>query len=257
MIPVVVINLPKSADRRAYIEKHLADLGIRFRLFRAIDGADLSPAERARYEPTMPAGAMGCAASHLGVLREIAEGPDAFACVLEDDTKVSPQLVRFLHQDVLQSLGAFDVLRLDCRPQHRPRLRIPIADVDGITITASQRQYPSMVAQIFSRSGAQKIVAKISSLRVALDVALFVDSYVMGLRVIETRPALACDFSLSSSFASTIGPGRLPPYSWLETILDRRLRKRDLRNFMSFVQAWGLTGLLRARVSADAVSPAE
>lgn len=103
-----------------------------------------------------------------------------------------------------------------------------------------------MTGQIFSRRGAQKIVAKISYLRVALDAALFLDSYVMGLRVIETRPSIVRPHR---HFSSTIGPGREPPYGAWQVLLNKRLRMRETRNIVSFIAAWGLPGLFRVRLS--------
>ena len=93
MIPVVVINLPRSADCRDDIAAHLGHLGIPYRLFAAVDGKTLSDAQRARYGSSLPLGAMGCAESHLALLREIADGPDEFVCILEDDVFCGPSMV--------------------------------------------------------------------------------------------------------------------------------------------------------------------
>src|ERR1700704_4561619 len=111
MIPVAVINLPQSADRRAYIAAHLGALGIPFSFFSAIDGSQLSATVRARYEPTIPAGAMGCAESHLALLRDIAEDDAEFVCVLEDDAELAPEAMQLLDPSTLLSLPSFDVLR--------------------------------------------------------------------------------------------------------------------------------------------------
>ncbi len=243
MIPVVVISLERSTDRRAYIGAHLASLGIPFRFFAAIDGNTLSPSARARYEPTMPLGAMGCAESHLASLREIADGADKFVCTLEDDAEISPQARTLFDLSTLQGLPIFDVLRLETQTRPGKRPSIPIATFDGFSLSSGLRHHPAMTAQIFSREGARKIVARIGYLRVAIDVALFLDSYVPGLRVVEARPTLA----RPSGIASTIGPGCKPPYSQLEALALRRLRIREVRNIVSFLRAWSVSDLLRMR----------
>jgi glycosyl transferase family 25 len=246
MIPVAVINLPQSTDRRSYMTAHLGALGIPFRLFDAIDGYQLSESDRARYEPTIPVGAIGCAESHLALLREIAKGDAEFVCVLEDDADLAPEALQLLDLAALQSLPRFDVLRFECRERRGKRIMIPVARFDGFDLAATYRHKIAMTGQIFSRRGAEKIVAKISYLRVALDAALFLDSYVMGLRIIETRPSLVRPHM---HLPSTIGPGRKPPYTAWEILLNKHLRMRETRNIASFVAAWGLHGLFRARLS--------
>ncbi len=246
MIPVEVINLPQSADRRAYMAAHLGALGVPFKFFAAIDGSQLPATTRARYEPTIPAGAMGCAESHLALLRHIAQGDAAFVCVLEDDAELAPEALQLLDPATLESLPSFDVLRLESRDRRARRLCIPIASFAGFELVATFRHKIAMTGQIFTRAGAQKIVERISYLRVALDAALFLDSYVMGLRIIESRPSLVRPHA---SLHSAIGPGREPPYTAWEAFLNKRLRMRETRNIISFVAAWGLPGLLRARLS--------
>ena len=68
----------------------------------------------------------------------------------------------------------------------------------------------------------------------------------MGLRVIESRPSRVRPHT---RFPSTIGRGREPPYTAWEVLLNKRLRMRETRNIVSFVAAWGLPELLRARLS--------
>ena len=247
MIPVVVINLPRSADRRDDIAAHLGHLGIPYRLFAAVDGKTLSDAQRARYGSSLPLGAMGCAESHLALLREIADGPDEFVCILEDDVELAPAVVDLLDAAFLGSLPAFDVVRLESGADDRAAASIPIARRDGFEAHIAWRHHLATTAQIFSRAGARKIVAGLNTLPLAIDVALFLEHYVLGLRVIETRPSLARP---RSGMTSEIGPGRLPPYTWWETFHKRKLRSREWRRTLSFAMAWGLPALIRLRRGA-------
>ncbi len=243
MIPVVVISLPRSADRRAHVAAHLGGLGIPYRLFDAVDGATLSAAQRARYGPTMPAGAMGCAESHLAVLRVAAQGDDAFVCILEDDAELSAPVVELLDAAALARLPPFDVLRLE-GADGRSRPSLPVAGFDAFELHLAYRNLMATTAQIFSRAGARKIVAGITTLPVAIDVALYLECYVLGLRVIEARPSLARP---QAALPSNIGPGSPPPYTWWETFRMRKLRSREWRRAVSFLMAWGPSGVLRAR----------
>jgi len=233
----------RSTDRREHIATHLGGLGVPYRFFDAVDGATLPAPERARYGPTMPAGAMGCAESHLAVLREIAQGSDDFVCILEDDVELSPPAVALLEAATLARLPAFDVLRLE-GADGRARPSFPVARFDAFELHLAYRNLMATTAQIFSRAGARRIVAGITTLPVAIDVALFLECYVLGLRVIEARPSLARP---QAALPSSIGPGRPPPYTWWQTFRMRKLRSREWRRAVSFLIAWGPSGLLRAR----------
>lgn len=95
-----LINLKRNADRLAAVSKRLAERGIAFERFPAVDGRALTPEERRRtYSPVRAAlvrgygfyaGEIGCALSHLAICRKmVAEGLD-LACVLEDDAIPEP-----------------------------------------------------------------------------------------------------------------------------------------------------------------------
>lgn len=246
LIPVKVINLARSADRRAHIAAHLGALGVPFKFFAAIDGTQVPESVRARHDPTIPPGFVGCSESHLSLLREIAEGESEFVCVLEDDAELTPPALQLLDFAVLRSLPSFDVLRLESYPRAGKRLTIPIGRFRGFDLASTYKLQPALTAQIFSREGARKIVGGIGYLRVSLDVAMMHDAYVLGLRIIEPRPSLARP---RETLPSTIGPGREPPRTAWEMFLYKRVRVRELRNMISFFVAWGLRGLLRARLS--------
>jgi len=246
LIPVFVINLPRSGERRAFMETQLGALGVPFGFFTAIDGTQVPPSARAKYDPSIPIGFVGCGESHLALLRQIRDGDSEFVCVLEDDAVVAPTTLQLLDPATLRSLSRFDVLRLESYPRRGKRLMLPIAKLNGVDLVSTYQLGPATTGQIFSRDGARKILAGISFLRVSLDVALFHFSYVMGLRVIEARPSLVRP---NDGFPSTIGPGREPPYTAWEKFLYRRLRMRELRNIVSFLAAWGLPGLMRVRLS--------
>src|SRR5204863_4597233 len=93
MIDVVVINMKRSAERRAGISNRLDTLGVAFRIFEAVDGDSLSPVQRDQIAPPFlwrsigkrkaVAGEIGCALSHLNAIR--AHSDLEFFCVLEDD----------------------------------------------------------------------------------------------------------------------------------------------------------------------------
>ena len=94
MIPVLVISLARSVERRAMVVQQMAHLGIDFEFVDATDGKALSSAELAKVDLELAKevcghelsfGEIGCAMSHIRVYeRIVAEGIER-CVVLEDD----------------------------------------------------------------------------------------------------------------------------------------------------------------------------
>ena len=92
---VFLINLDRNAGRLAAVSKRLAERGVAFERFPAVDGRALGAVERRRsYSPLRTAfvrgygllpGELGCTLSHLGVYRKMIEENLDMACVMEDD----------------------------------------------------------------------------------------------------------------------------------------------------------------------------
>lgn len=98
-LPIYVINLPASVDRRASMELQATALGLRFRFFEAVDGHQPHPlfahvAERERRlrkgRPFRP-GEIGCWASHYLLWQRCLESGQPLV-VLEDDISIDPRL---------------------------------------------------------------------------------------------------------------------------------------------------------------------
>lgn len=101
MLPIYVISMADSHERRAGIARQLDALGLPFRFFDAVRGSALSAEDKQRIlgpreitheliERDMTDNEIGCALSHLGVCeRLVAEGQD-MALVMEDDARLLP-----------------------------------------------------------------------------------------------------------------------------------------------------------------------
>ena len=98
-LPIYVINLPASADRRVSMERQAAALGLRFRFFEAVNGRQPHPlfghvAEKKRLlrkgRPFRP-GEIGCWASHYLLWQRCVESGQPML-VLEDDIAIDPRL---------------------------------------------------------------------------------------------------------------------------------------------------------------------
>lgn len=123
---IFVINLEASRERRVFMERQFAALGMAAEFFPAIDGRLLSEAEVERVSDRkwfrrhvgrdMTRTDLGCSLSHLAVYKKIVEDNIPFALVLEDDAWLTPSIVPVLsaiEQD-LDNLPVDIVLLSEC-----------------------------------------------------------------------------------------------------------------------------------------------
>lgn len=95
MPTIFVINLARSTERLANSQRQLAAHGLNFERIDAIDGATLTPAQRAinyspslnkqKYHYPLSAGQIGCYLSHRKAWQTIVDRQLDYAIVLEDD----------------------------------------------------------------------------------------------------------------------------------------------------------------------------
>jgi glycosyl transferase family 25 len=119
-LPVFVINLERSADRRARIAEAFAAIGVKVRFHAAVDGAasDLrtSPlydrASRvAAYGGDLTSREIACYLSHLSVMRRCLEEGIERAIILEDDVRPEPGFVAAA-QRLAAAPDCFELVRL-------------------------------------------------------------------------------------------------------------------------------------------------
>jgi glycosyl transferase, family 25 len=261
-IPVVVLNLKSSTARRQQIDARLENLGIDHHFFDAIDGRLLSARELERLAPpssllfdrSLTLGEIGCATSHFAVIRQFAGEDHDFVCVLEDDVvPLSDNIRHFLQSQTLAALPEFDVLRMMSDPA---RWRMPgwqVARVDDRCIYAMARPGFGTQGMIYSRSGLRKMAGQIGAIKAPVDFMFFHDCHIAGLRVLEVRPGL---FEHDQQFlhpelVKWSDIGSRPIAKRRSMSLNNRIRRNLLRQrrkrmaVRSFIQTWGLRGLLR------------
>lgn len=109
-----VINLARSADRRAHMKTEMATAGISYEMVEGVDGRTLNLADTELFDPATVArfrpGMFGCALSHLKVYRKILNDGLDNALVLEDDVVLPMDLSSMLDQIALELVGAEVVL---------------------------------------------------------------------------------------------------------------------------------------------------
>lgn len=248
MISLNVISLERSHERRAFMRRQLTDMGLPFRFFDAVDGSKMTakePVEAASTGIMLTPGEIGCALSHLAVIRGIAEGEHQYAAVIEDDVFVLPEARKFFDEQYLRSLPPFDILQLDGKHPVKPRLTLNLGNIGGYEMCALPKCHYIMFALIYTRETARRIAASISKINAPIDNMIFNDRHVLGLRVVELRPSVVRH---NDDLASAIGPRFRVEGFFARLGREVRRLRNWARRWRSFSQAWGLWGILGIRL---------
>ena len=215
-IPIFVINLARSVERRAAIERHLRGLGLEFKVIDAVDARTLSPdVLRTIAGPeTIPVGQVACSLSHLSVYERVVSLRIPVACVLEDDGRLLPPAIGLLRSGC--ATADFDVCLLDSADRnHRgvvcfdPDSKVTLAP--GIdTYELSDGPF-CLHAYLISLSGAQKRAGQVVPVREAID------RYDFGARPLTFRAVLhprIAFLSILSRASFALDSARRPAISW-------------------------------------------
>jgi GR25 family glycosyltransferase involved in LPS biosynthesis len=227
-------------------------LSIPHTFLKAVDGRTLSdaelrtmsPPERLAFPRPLLPNEVACGMSHLAAIAEGIRRDCDFFCVIEDDIALKPGLVDSLRDDVLNALPAFDVLRLFTHFDRWDKpSRIVAYRGDGIIVSMLRPGW-GMQGQIYSRRGAKKIAAGLTTVPAPIDQAIYHDCLVSGLRVLEMRPGLVERDHAESAI------GDRPEIVHDEGFAARTHRNaiRVRRKFgaaISFFRAWGFGAFFR------------
>lgn len=252
MIPLHIISLERSKDRRAFMRQQLGGLGVSFRFFNAVDGSSMNTETLVRaapkggidYRGLLKPEEVGCALSHLAVIREIAGGQHEYAAIIEDDVVLSPDALKFFDEKLLRSLPSFGILQLGSDHARKPHLSVNLGQVGDHQIYASPSGQFIMCALVYSRDGARSITASITEITAPIDNMIFRDRRPFGLRVIEVRPSLV---GTAAGSVSIIGTRSGPKHLSDKMIREWYRLHTQTRLWVSFVRAWGYRAVLRLR----------
>lgn len=120
-IPVFIINLPKSIDRKAFMKAQCESIGISPIFIDAVYGKNLSNLEVAKYCDQITAkklfgrelilGEIGCALSHKKIYQRIVDENIPYAIILEDDAVIKEGLNEVV-KSILDSEVNWDLVLL-------------------------------------------------------------------------------------------------------------------------------------------------
>ena len=136
-IPIIVINLRRSTERRAFMEQQLQQFGVKYEFFPAVDGKNMSEEEKSMcsYKRAKAAGRpieigeMACALSHVKVYEKMVQEDIAELLILEDDALLHSHFFDILFQRKKWQPGDLQILHFDYGAYHRSKC-IPYYKLD-------------------------------------------------------------------------------------------------------------------------------
>jgi len=173
-----VINLARSADRRAHITAELNKTGVKYEIFAAVDGREVDLADTSIIDPSLPnftqflPGTAGAALSHFSVYQKIIEDGHDAALVLEDDVTL-PADLDSLADAVADQLSGPEVALLSydsyeaCKMSREGATRLPAGRQLALPIDINQPR--SGGAYIITREACERMAKFILPVRVNPD----------------------------------------------------------------------------------------
>lgn len=159
-----VINLDRDTCRLAHMQAQARRAGLAFQRFPALEGGRLPDALRNQFyasdgtlhEPHLTAGEVGCYASHLAVLKLVANDlSHPYALVLEDDVWLGEDLLLVI-TNAARCAPQWDIIRLCNRTKS---VALPVESLPNNRELVRYWTVPnSLGAYLISRPGAKKFL---------------------------------------------------------------------------------------------------
>ena len=226
LMPIYVIALKDSTERRQIMTERLSELGLEFTFIDAVIGRNLSehdisevttPHRQQHLPAPLSKGAIGGALSHLETWKKIAAGDAPMALILEDDAILTPDLIPTLKR--LQKLvGKLDIVNLHFRGGR------PLIDVAQLSekhrLTSCRYNSIGAESYVISREAADHLAARY--LPMIFEVDLFLNRWwEHGLHILTVNPPVARE----DDSPTTIGyPSKAPQWphdNWRHHLMRR------------------------------------
>jgi glycosyl transferase family 25 len=249
-----VINLPRSTDRREHVTRQMAQLGIPYEFVDAVEGRELSAAQRAelvdeaavaRSPRWLTPGTIGCTLSHRAAYQQVRDGDDEVGFVVEDDVVLPPDAA-----EVLEEIAGHMRGREAALLYYRSFEPCAFSSQDAVELSRwGQLLYPidirqpiTTAAYLITREACEPLVDLLVPVRVAADSwSIFHEQGAVDrLRCVVPRPAgVRTDFkstidyisatSLRSRVTTAIAQRHVFPLHQLLSLKRRRLERSMTR----------------------------
>jgi glycosyl transferase, family 25 len=175
-LALLYLNLARRTDRRRFMERQFAALGLAAERVEAFTPETVPVASLARWtDPVYPRHVsppeLACTFSHRRAWRLIVERTLAGACILEDDAWLSPAFAGVIA--AAPDLGSFDVVKIEQRSTPATIGRQAGALLPGIGLHRPYSFAPGSCGYLISRAGARKLLARSVALDIPVDNILF------------------------------------------------------------------------------------
>lgn len=225
MLPIFYINLAMRPDRRDFMDRQLADLGLIGRRIEAVTGEEVSQEDAERYcnvnAPSfLRRRELACTLSHERAWRAMLdEGHDA-ALFLEDDAVLSPLLPAFLAE--VHAIDA-DLVRIE----KSKRIRVyPVRDTgpSGVSIREFRSTPMGAAGYILKASAARQLLGHPGLRRRQVDLALYDPFEQPGasLSRVITDPALCRQLGSQDPETTPVGRSDLAHDSVQHVFAEKR-----------------------------------
>lgn len=242
MIPIYVINLKGSTDRRAWMEAELESADVEGEFVSAVDGRRFA-ARCDRRNGTLTKGEAALILSHRVVWRKLLASAAEHAAVLEDDVHLGRNFRGVLDLDWRRY--AADVVKLEtwmCSVWLSRRSE----EAGSRRVHRLGYEHLAAAAYIISRDGARKLLRATRRLTVQVDVSLFGGREIFDgeIHALQLVPAIAVQDNLHPNpaarreFASTLHEDRARVKSELRRNKPRGFGRLNREAARFFGQAW-------------------
>lgn len=189
LIPIYVINLKRSGERRAWMQSELARSGVGAEFLAAADGRRFQ-ARCAQTTGALSKEEVALVISHRMAWRKLLSGPASHAVVLEDDVHLGANFRDLLEFDF--SLCSFDMIKLErwSSPVWISRQGVPVC---GRKLHRLGYEHFGSAGYVIGRAAAGKVLAATKPIVEPVDVTLFGGRAMLRneLRVLQLVPAIA------------------------------------------------------------------
>ena len=226
MLPIFVIALKNSTDRRQHMTDRLTALGLKFTFIDAVVGKEIPDPEKARLiskkrqdflTTPLSDGALGCLMSHRIIWQKMQDEKIETALVLEDDAIISPDILDILPR--LKKLeGRFDLINLHDR---KDKLLVDIAQIsDQYRLSTTRYNAIGTVSYVISRNAAQTLLEE--SFPVIFEVDVLINRWWdHGLQTLVVKPVVVRE----DDAPSTIGYGQ-GKVKWPKDSISHGIKRR-------------------------------
>lgn len=176
MIPVYVLNLARSPERRAFMAEGLARAGVTGEFVAAVDGR----ARRLPRHPRLSTAETALILSHRKAWRRLLASDADYAVVLEDDAHLGAGFADLLSAD--WGRLRFDLVKLETSFDRIWLTRRGVA-FSGRSLRRLGAEHLCAAGYLVSRAGARKLIEATRALSEPVDQALFGRAAIFGGRV--------------------------------------------------------------------------